>query len=64
MSNNDVSYDWSGLEVLSFDECLEQLALASVGRIGFLTAEVPRFCQSILLLPDCPLSFEQVMDRS
>jgi nitroimidazol reductase NimA-like FMN-containing flavoprotein (pyridoxamine 5'-phosphate oxidase superfamily) len=41
VSNNDVSYDWSGLEVLSFDDCLERLALASVGRIGFIDGGSP-----------------------
>ncbi|MSV48578.1 MAG: pyridoxamine 5'-phosphate oxidase family protein, partial [Actinobacteria bacterium] len=41
MSNNEVSYDWSGLEVLSFDDCLERLALASVGRIGFIDGGSP-----------------------
>ena len=41
MSNNEVSYDWSGLEVLSFDDCLERLSLASVGRIGFIDGGSP-----------------------
>ncbi|CAB4916565.1 unannotated protein [freshwater metagenome] len=41
MSNEAVSYDWAGLEVLTFDDCLERLSLASVGRIGFIDGGSP-----------------------
>jgi len=33
--------DWSGLEILSIDECREHLEYESVGRIGFVDAGSP-----------------------
>jgi|688.fasta_scaffold509174_2 nitroimidazol reductase NimA-like FMN-containing flavoprotein (pyridoxamine 5'-phosphate oxidase superfamily) len=41
MSNEAASLDWAGLEVLTFDDCLERLSLASVGRIGFVDRGSP-----------------------
>jgi nitroimidazol reductase NimA-like FMN-containing flavoprotein (pyridoxamine 5'-phosphate oxidase superfamily) len=39
MTEHDV--DWSGLEILSTDECQAHLRLAAVGRIGFVDAGSP-----------------------
>lgn len=39
MTEHDV--DWSGLEILSADECHAHLRLGSVGRIGFVDAGSP-----------------------
>ena len=41
MADDDVDRDWSGLEILSNDECHELLGSGAVGRIGFVDAGSP-----------------------
>jgi len=41
IDENSGSEDWSGLEVLSVDQCHELLASTAVGRVGFVDAGSP-----------------------
>ena len=40
-SNPDLNVDWSGLEILSFEECLSLLGATHVGRLGFVDSGSP-----------------------
>ncbi len=39
--SDEIDRDWSGLEILSQDECMEHLGEGAVGRIGFVDAGSP-----------------------